>query len=69
MTRSLVSLFSLAFGLLGGISGYLSAAYWPAENERTILGATVVTPLAVAFMCGFVPYWCVHFAGDLLINA
>jgi Zn-dependent protease with chaperone function len=73
MIRSLLSIFSLALAVLGGLAGYVSSVYWlsapsafPSEDAKEV---TMLTPLLVAFVCGIVPFWTVRFSSDLLSNA
>lgn len=73
MIRSLLSIFSLALAILGGLAGYVSSVYWlsapatfPGADAREV---TVLTPLLVAFVCGIIPFWTVRFSSDLLSNA
>lgn len=73
MIKSLLSIFSLALAVLGGVAGYISSTYWlsgPAKYPSSEAEDVVVlTPLLVGFICAIVPFWTVRFSSDLLSNA
>lgn len=73
MLRSLLSIFSVALGFLGGLAGYVSSVYWfsvpPTFPDSQAKDVAMITPWLAAFICGIVPFWTVRFSSDLLSNA
>ena len=70
----MISLISLALAFLGFVAGYLSTAYGlgfdtgpeqPGDGGRI----QIFTPIFIAAISAFVPFWTARFAGGVLSDA